>query len=102
MDAITKNKMDHLAMKVHMHLLQEAKAACAKVAGADSLTERELEAIYERAVTESGVEARLRLHAEVWVDDVSAKAKQLANAAADGKVKRAANLASSRRRTPTF
>jgi len=88
MDVITKNKMDHLAMKVHMHLLKEAQRACSDISGADSLPERELEAIYERAVVETGVKSRVRLHAEVWVEDVVAKAKQLVNAATESKIKR--------------
>jgi hypothetical protein len=80
-----------------MHLLEDAKLACDSVPGSDSLSERELEAIYNRAVSETHVESRLTLHAEAWMEDVIAKAKQLVRTATDGKIHRA-----TRRATPAF
>ena len=93
MDRITRNKIDELAMKVTTFLLKEALGSVNDLSEAKIFSEQQVEALCRRAISETSVEARVRLHAEAWIDDVVSKARKLTAGAADEKVQKATTSA---------
>lgn len=102
MDRITRNKLDHLVMKVTNQLTLMIEDSLKEIDGAGALSESNIVAICNRALRETSVADRILLHTEAWAEDVIAKATQIAAATVETKVRRAANRVIPRRGESPF
>jgi predicted transcriptional regulator len=87
---ITANKLDHLVTKVTTHLVRVIEEELRGLDGVAMLSETERSAICDQALRDSSVARRVKLHAEVWVDDAVAQAAQIARSKVEGKLRRVA------------
>lgn len=86
-----KKVSEDLVVKVRAFLMQ---VACEEINAADEpdlLTDAEVFAFTGRVLHELSLDLRVRLHAEVWVDDVGEYARKLARNAINAKLKKAAS-----------
>lgn len=90
MDRITANKLDHLVTKVTTHLTRVIDEELQGLDGIVMLSEQERSSICERALRETAIATRVKLHAEAWIDDAVAQAAQISRSMVEGKIRRVA------------
>lgn len=90
MDRITANKLEHLVTKVTTHLVRVIEEELQEIDGVVMFSEQEKASICERALRETSIANRVKLHAEAWIDDAVAQAAQIARSMVEGKIHRVA------------